>query len=82
MSVDHYQCDGCGRTFADCCYTATWCDCGGKFCSKECAAKDDEDCCLCRIEVVRDADLLSFLLKHCKITRTQAIKMYKEKHDG
>lgn len=78
MSVDHYICDACGRTFADCNWDAAYCDCGGRFCSKKCCQKDGADnCCLCRMEVVRDEDLLSFLLKQFKLTREQAIALYK-----
>jgi hypothetical protein len=79
MGVSHYKCDNCGTTFADCEDDATWCDCGGRFCCKECAQKDEQDsCCLCRYEVVRDEKLLSFLLKHCQLTHEQALTLYRD----
>lgn len=80
MSVDHYSCDNCGRTFADCSWDATWCDCGGRFCSKECAIKiSDESCRLCRKEIARDDELLLFLLKHFNLNRDQAMELYRGK---
>jgi hypothetical protein len=36
----------------------------------------DESCKYCRKEDVEDSILLKFLLKHCKMTRKKALKLY------
>lgn len=77
MGVDYYVCHRCDTTFPDCSSHCIWCDCGGHFCSAECANQsEDGSCCLCRSEVVRDRDLLLFLLKHYQITYEQAMELY------
>lgn len=84
MGVDFYTCDNCSRNYPDCSYTATWCSCGGHFCSPDCAdregANDEDDggtCVLCRVEVIKAEDMLSFLLKHFKITYDEAKELYR-----
>jgi hypothetical protein len=83
MSVDYYTCSHCRCNFPDVSRDATWCDCGGCFCSPICANQEDEGgndgatCCICRLEVIKDEDLLNFLLGHFKIMREQAIELYR-----
>lgn len=78
MSLEYYDCDNCGATFSAISWNAFWCECGGSFCSEKCAQKQgDGSCRLCRLEVVRDEDLLSFLFKHYNITREQAVELYR-----
>lgn len=78
MSIDYYDCDSCGKHFSAISWDAVWCECGGSFCSEKCALKQiDGSCPLCREEVVRDLDLLFFLLKHYNITREQAVELYR-----
>lgn len=36
MGVDYYQCQSCKLGYRDDSDYATYCDCGGNFCSKEC----------------------------------------------
>jgi hypothetical protein len=89
MGVDFYACRVCGSTFPDCSDYCRWCDCGGRFCSSECAKIiEDEDnpnsmtCCLCRKEEATDNDLLVFLLDHFKLTREQVMELYRNGEQG
>lgn len=77
MSLDYYLCDKCGKKFSEISWDADWCECGGRFCSKKCADKIDDFCCKCRKEVVRDEELLDFLLKRGNLTREQAVELYR-----
>jgi len=91
MGVDFYTCanEGCRRTFPDCGPYFGCTTCYSHFCDDECGDKKVIDkslkawedgnstCNLCRGESVLDKDLLSFLLKKYKITREQAVEMYK-----
>lgn len=94
MGVDYYTCDYCGKTFPDCCYYIS-CDCTRMWCSDVCAEKDgyenreneeieDGDdlisCNFCRGEDVVDSDLLKFMIKHFKTTRSKMIDLYYKKH--
>lgn len=85
MSVEYFVCDNCEDSCADCSWYAISCECGGRFCSSKCAEQIDETCKLCRLEIVRDNDLLAFVLKRADITVEQAITLYRdskaEKHE-
>jgi hypothetical protein len=96
MGVDFYACDICGEVFADCGDYVS-CECGGRFCSNDCAHMDyglyDDDgedigdgpgtCVLCREEEATDIDLISFLLNRCKLTREEAVSlMYEGKNNS
>lgn len=87
MGVDFYVCEVCGNTFPDCGDFVS-CECGGRFCSNDCAhmdyaVYDDEGegteddgpgtCVLCRGEEATDGELISWLLERCKLTREAAI---------
>lgn len=77
---DYRNCDACGKQYSVCSWYAARCECGALFCSKECASKDDKETCkLCRLEIVRDNDLLAFLLKHYGLNREQAEELYRDK---
>jgi hypothetical protein len=84
MGDIYYTCDTCEHICsADCVHYNAWCDCGGHFCSADCADKGKDEngiyyCCLCRIKIVKNVDLLTFLLKHFKMTREQAVILYRE----
>ena len=89
MGVDFLICDICHSSFPDC-GDFVVCDCGGRFCSSECAEMDyaaydedgecleDEDgegtCVLCRGQAATDADLIDFLLRKLSLTREQAVE--------
>lgn len=89
MGVDFFPCTHCKGAVCDC-GDFEACQCGKAWCSKECAVKDGwqgedgdheaESCNFCRGDDVGDSDLLVFLLKKHKMTRTQAIKEYIKKH--
>ena len=89
MGVDFYACDICHDTFPDCGDYVS-CECGGKFCSNDCASMDyavyddngeciegedgEGNCVLCRGEAATDYDLIEFLLEKCSLTREQAVE--------
>jgi len=90
MGVDFITCANCGENFPDC-MSYFWCDCGCSFCSNECGGcKTEEEetdgydevrsCIFCRMEQVKDCDIIKFLLSKCGITYEQAIEDYKKEH--
>lgn len=85
MGIDYRTCV-CGENFPDC--DATWCeDCGTAFCSNECSGctnNEDENgeevygcCVVCREENTSDSELLDALMKHYKLTRDQALEIWR-----
>lgn len=89
MGIDYYSCSYCNSAFPDCSSRCRWCDCGSRFCSPDCAKKEEtvndegdtvgETCCMCRKEDANDTDLLNFLLKHFNLTHEQAMELYRGK---
>jgi len=93
MGIDYYPCKNCDETFSDCgYYVGCNYNCGRLWCSDECAEADDlqqakvpdgEDereyctCRYCRKEAVTDEDLLLFMLNRQKLTRGEAVKLWK-----
>lgn len=86
MGVDFITCDVCEYNFPDC-GEYVRCDCGGRFCSDECAHMDyceyDEQgeltgedsegtCVFCRGEDISNNDLIAFLLEKTGLTREEA----------
>ncbi len=88
MGVDFIPCAACGETFPDCGDFYPCEECGNCFCSRECAKMEliDEDtegneisnCCICRKERGNDYVLLEALLRHFKLTREQALKIWQD----
>jgi len=87
MGIDYYTCAKCSDNFPDCSNHAYCEKCENFFCSNDCArlkpideeeSEDNTNCCLCRKEHVTDYDLLYFLLKHCNLTKEDAINLYKD----
>lgn len=91
MGVEFLVCANCTEIFADC-GEYYWCEgCSNNFCSSDCAApkpiedSDDEDlrnCCICRKEEANNYILLHALLRHYKITREDAMKIWQEEKDN
>lgn len=89
MGVDFFPCSRCCESICDC-GSYVRCECGYKWCSDACAKEDgfnngwdeelDEDvepsCKYCRDEDLDDSTLLKFVLKHAKLTRKKALKLY------
>jgi len=98
MGVDFYACANCGRTFPDCGYYFSCYTCNHHFCSNDCGGREVEQdpndpdgtkgyeeittCILCRKEDATDYQLLKFLLNHFKITREQAMELYRNGEQG
>lgn len=94
MGVDFYTCAKCERNFPDCGNYYSCEECSNVFCSDKCANPEpfydplDEDgggeeierytCCICRKEDANDYILLNALLRHFKLTREQALKIWQE----
>lgn len=94
MGVDFYTCANCGDTFPDCSYYFSCYICYHHFCSNECGDRKVEEnprdpdgslgyeeittCKLCRKEDATDHQLLNFLLGHFKLTREQAMELYRK----
>ena len=89
MGVEFYVCANCTETFPDCGEYYFCEECANHFCSRKCADpkpmdEDDEDlrnCCICRKEEANDYILLNALLRHYKITRKDAMKIWQEQDD-
>lgn len=86
MSVDFFPCDYCGESICDC-GPYVHCECGRKWCDKQCAQKEgfrydnentelEHSCGFCRNEVAEDSDLLTFILKKFKVSRDEIQKEY------
>ena len=92
MGISYYTCAGCDNNFPDCADGVVWCDCGNHFCCDDCAKMidvnepdgDEEDweeslqCCICRKEEANDGLLLEALLRHYKITKEDALKIWQD----
>lgn len=86
MGVVWLTCDCCRETFYEGSGTHVRCDCGGVWCSRDCAAKegydaDAESCRYCRGEHVDDESLLCFLLATYKLSREEAEALYRRNED-
>lgn len=92
MGVDWFPCSRCNSSICD---AGRWVTCGDgcdrRWCDKACAevdgrrrGEDDEydiiTCNHCRNEDVDDYYLLPFLLKHFKLTRQEAVKLFNDSH--
>lgn len=87
MGIDFLVCTNCTETFADCGEYYDCEECGNVFCSIDCAKPesldaDRMDCCICRKEEANDYILLHVLLRHYKITREDAMKIWQEEKDN
>lgn len=91
MGVDYYQCASCNTGFRDDSDYCVWCECGkvdnyGEWNDEEETNRIDLDkditCVICRQESYTDYTLLESVLKHFKITRKQAIKIWREEKNN
>lgn len=97
MGVDYHRCDGCEFGYRDDSEYVVYCDCGGRFCSKECGQLDNYDgssadgqaiddskpitCVVCRKEKSTDYVLLQALLRHFDLSLEDAEKIWREEKE-
>ena len=97
MGVDFYACRNCDETFPDCGEFYSCEQCGRYYCSTECADfspieqmadEGDEDydednvqCGICSKKTPDTGEMFCALLKHFKISREDAIKIWREQDD-
>lgn len=94
MGVTYSTCDHCNEPYYDGSVGIVRgeCECERRWCSRACAeadgytsGDDDEEyvgpsCKFCREEEVEDSVLLNFVLKHAKLTRKKALKLYRDRN--
>ncbi len=89
MGVDWITCETCSENFPDS-GPYNFCECGAYFCgscqteqeSKYECNKDDEliECDDCSKNIVRDKDIINYLLNKLKTTKEQIVKDIEQQH--